>query len=63
MNQYNYEVGDCCYVEKAASMRKQRMGNPACWSGFSLEMQRMRTSNYDFPPNRREKYKGFKEKA
>ena len=57
MNQYNYDV------EKAASMRKQRMGNPACWSGFSLEMQRMRTSNYDFPPNRREKYKGFKEKA
>lgn len=45
---YIYEVGDVVTL-KRSSLRKQRLGDPACRCGFQTEVYRLRTSDHGSP--------------
>ena len=46
-NSDGYQCGRCGETEKAASLRKQRVGGTAFGSGFQAEMQGLRPSDHD----------------
>ena len=41
-----FSVGDIITMKKTASVRQQRLGGPACRSGFPAEMRGVRASDY-----------------
>lgn len=46
---YIYEVGDVVTLKKGSSLRKQKLGDPACRRGFQTEVYRLRTSDHGSP--------------
>ena len=58
-----YSNRRCGRIEKAASLRQQGVGNPACGRGFQTEMYGVRPSDYDLPEAGGKKYEGFEEKG
>ena len=50
-------------AQKAASVREQRVGNPACGSGFPAKMLRVRTPDHDRAQAGGKKYKRFAQKG